>query len=59
MPPATTTEQYATPDIDGLSFDEHLGLMLDRKLTQRDGARLSIGLKAAQLRHNTCLEDIG
>lgn len=51
-------EQPATPDIDDLSFDERLGLMVDRELTEREDARLTTSLKAARLRHNACLEDI-
>lgn len=51
-------EQHATPDINDLSFDERLGLMVDRELTEREDARLATRLKAARLRHNACLEDI-
>ena len=51
-------EQHATPDINDLSFDERLGLMVDRELTEREDARLTTRLKAARLRHNACLEDI-
>ena len=51
-------QQHATPDINDLSFDERLGLMVDRELTEREDARLTTRLKAARLRHNACLEDI-
>lgn len=51
-------EQQATPDINDLSFDERLGLMVDRELTERENTRLTTRLKAARLRHNACLEDI-
>ncbi|OSO32905.1 Insertion sequence putative ATP-binding protein [Pseudomonas syringae pv. actinidiae] len=51
-------EQHATPDINDLSFDERLGLMVDRELTEREDARMTTRLKAARLRHNACLEDI-
>lgn len=51
-------EQHATPDINDLSFDQRLGLMVDRELTEREDARLTTRLKAARLRHNACLEDI-
>lgn len=51
-------EQHATPDINDLGFDEPLGLMVDRELTEREDARLTTRLKAARLRHNACLEDI-
>ncbi|WP_230202686.1 ATP-binding protein, partial [Pseudomonas syringae] len=40
------------------SFDERLGLMVDRELTELEDARLTTRLKAARLRHNACLEDI-
>src|SRR3989344_5849862 len=52
------SEQHATPDINDLSFDERLGLMIDRELTERENTRLSSRLKLARLRHNACLEDI-
>ena len=51
-------EQHATPDINDLSFNERLGLMVDRELTERENARLTTRLKIARLRHNACLEDI-
>ncbi|SOS33905.1 Insertion sequence IS408 putative ATP-binding protein [Pseudomonas syringae group genomosp. 3] len=51
-------EQHATPDINDLSFDERLGLMVDREMTEREDARMTTRLKAARLRHNACLEDI-
>lgn len=52
------SEQHATPDINDLSFDERLGLMIDRELTEREDARLSTRLKVARLRHNACPKDI-
>ena len=51
-------EQLKTPDIDSLSFEERLGLLVDRELTERENTRLSSRLKLARLRHNACLEDI-
>jgi DNA replication protein DnaC len=47
-----------TPDIDSLSFEERLGLLVDRELTERDDKRLSSRLRQARLKHNACLEDI-
>ncbi|EPG9352133.1 AAA family ATPase [Pseudomonas aeruginosa] len=52
------SEQLKTPDIDSLSFEERLGLLVDRELTERDDKRLSSRLRQARLRHNACLEDI-
>jgi DNA replication protein DnaC len=51
-------EQLKTPDIDSLSFEERLGLLVDRELTERDDKRLSSRLRQARLKHNACLEDI-
>lgn len=52
------SEQLKTPDIDSLSFEERLGLLVDRELTERDDKRLSSRLRHARLRHNACLEDL-
>ena len=51
-------EQLKTPDIDSLSFEERLGLLVDRELTERDDKRLSSRLRQARLKHNACIEDI-
>lgn len=45
-------------DINDLSFDEHLSLVVDPELTEGANARLIIRLTAARLRHNVRLEDI-
>jgi hypothetical protein len=54
----TPVSNNATSDINDLSFDERLSLMVDRELTEREDARLTTRLKTARLRHNACLEDI-
>ncbi|WP_067522644.1 IS21-like element helper ATPase IstB [Endozoicomonas ascidiicola] len=51
-------EQLSSADIDQLSFDERLGLMVDREITTRDNRRLKTRLKNARLRQNACMEDI-
>ena len=51
-------EQLKSSDIDQLSFDERLGLMVDREITTRDNRRLKTRLKNARLRQNACMEDI-
>ena len=51
-------EQLNTPEIEQLSFDERLGLMVDREITARDNRRLKTRLKNARLRQNACMEDI-
>jgi DNA replication protein DnaC len=52
------TEQMACADFDTFTFDERLGLLVDRELTYRDNRRMSSRLRRARLRHNACLEDI-
>jgi DNA replication protein DnaC len=51
-------EQLALPDIDTLSLDERLGLMVDREMTERDNRRLTTRLRKAKLRHRAVIEDI-
>ena len=51
-------EQLDSPDIEQLSFDERLGLMIDREMTARDNRRLKTRLSKARLRQNACMEDI-
>lgn len=46
------------PDSDTLSFEEHLGLLLDAESTERDNRRLQTRLRTAALRSTACLEDI-
>ena len=43
---------------EGLSFEERLGLLFDRELTEQDNRRLATRLKAAHLRQSACLENI-
>lgn len=50
-------EQEAVPSIGSLSFEERLGLMVDRELTERDNRRMQTRLRAAKLKQNTALED--
>ena len=52
------TEQLQMPDIHELSFDERLGLLVDREMTERDNAKLQTRLRNAKLRHSACIEDI-
>lgn len=52
-------EQLQLPDIGALSFEERLGLLVDRELTARDTRRLKTRLRQATLRHSAaCIEDI-
>ena len=51
-------EQWKTPDINQLSFEERLGLLTDREVDIRETKRLQSRLKKAKLRQTATLEDI-
>lgn len=51
-------EQFQMPDIGELSFDERLGLLIDREVTEREDRRLKTRLRKAKFRQNACVEDI-
>jgi DNA replication protein DnaC len=51
-------EQLRMPDLDGLSFEERLGLLVDREVTERHNRKLGLRLKKARLRLQATLEDI-
>ncbi len=52
------SEQMALPDIDDLSFEERLGLLVDREATEREDRRVKTRLRQAKLKQNACIEDI-
>jgi len=52
------SEQMAVPDITELSFEERLGLLIDREMTEREDRRLHTRLRQAKLKHDACIEDI-
>jgi DNA replication protein DnaC len=51
-------EQFDMPEADSLEFEERLGLLVDREMTERENRRLKTRLTKARLRQNACLEDI-
>jgi len=51
-------DQRRSPDIAALSFEERIGLMVDREAAERDSKRLSTRLKFAALRQNAVVEDV-
>lgn len=51
-------DQMQTQDIMSLSFEERLGLLVDREQTERDSRRLKTRLTMAKLRQQACMEDI-
>jgi len=52
------TEQLESPSYQGLSFEERLGLLVDREAQDRENRRLARRLKAAKLRSDAVIEDL-
>jgi DNA replication protein DnaC len=52
------TEQLHMSDLDTLSFEERLGLLVDCEMTERADRRLQYRLRSAKLRLPACIEDI-
>ncbi len=55
---AALADQMAMADIHELSFEERLGLLVDREAAERESRRLTSRLRRARLRHNAALEDL-
>jgi DNA replication protein DnaC len=51
-------EQRQMPEIATLTFEERLGLLVDRERTAREERRLTTRLRQAKLRQPACLEDL-
>ena len=51
-------QQHSQPDTHDLSFEERLGLLVDREMLYRENKRLERLLRGAKLRVNACIEDI-
>ncbi|MCP4286553.1 MAG: ATP-binding protein [Gammaproteobacteria bacterium] len=51
-------QQLNMPDIETISTDERLGLMVDCEVTERESRRLKTRLRRAKLRHTAAIEDI-
>ena len=51
-------EQSSSSDCHALTFEERLGLLVDRELTERNNRRLRTRLQRAKLRQQACMEDI-
>lgn len=51
-------EQLAQPAMGELSFEERLGILVDREVLYRENRRLERLLRAAKLRVGACVEDI-
>jgi DNA replication protein DnaC len=51
-------EQMENKNCKSLSFEERLGLLVDREMTIRENKKLKSRLRAAKLRLNACVEDL-
>jgi len=51
-------QQRMQPQTHDLSFEERLGLLVDREMISRENKRLERLLRGAKLRVNACIEDI-
>lgn len=51
-------EQLDLPDAQSMTFDERLGLLVDRESNERESRRLSNRLRRARLRQSASIEDI-
>jgi DNA replication protein DnaC len=52
------TEQITMPESETLGFEERLGLLADREMTERQDRRLKTRLRQAKLKQNACVEDL-
>ena len=55
---AALRDQLDMPDIESLSFEERIGLLVDREATERDDRRLKTRLRKAKLRQTASVEDL-
>lgn len=51
-------EQSLSTQYAELTFEERLGLLVDKEWQRRENARLSRGLRIARLHQNACIEDL-
>ena len=51
-------EQRQQPAVASLTFEERLGLLVDREAVERESKRLATRLKSANLRQNATVEDL-
>lgn len=58
MAKALDEQRRIAATFDSLTFEERLGLLVDREATEQDAKRLLTRLKFAALRHAACVEDL-
>ena len=51
-------EQLDSSEVGALSFEERLGLLVDREITERHSRQLTNRLRRARLKHDACIEDV-
>lgn len=51
-------EQQSQPEVAQMSFDERLGILVDRESTERDSRRIASRLRQAHLRQDACIENL-
>lgn len=51
-------EQLESVQYQELSFEERLGMLVDREVTEREAKKLTTRLRSAKLRHSASIEDI-
>lgn len=51
-------EQSGNADLESLSFEERLGLLVDREMGDREQQRVGRRLRGAKLRQSSCLQDV-
>jgi DNA replication protein DnaC len=55
---AALEEQMQMDGLDNMTFEERLGILLDREQAVRETRRMKTRLRKAKLRQNGCIEDI-
>lgn len=58
MAKALDEQRRASDMFDCLSFEERLGLLVDREAAERDAKKLATRLRFASLRQAACVEDL-
>ena len=51
-------QQAKTTDVNKLSFEERLGMLVDNEIIDRENRKLTMLIKAANLKQAACLEDL-
>lgn len=57
MAKALDEQRCAGANFENLSFEERLGLLVDREATERDAKKLATRLRFAALRQAACVEE--